>query len=48
LITGLGLITLQNQVIEQVKVQWKHFSLDKSPWEIDDLMWEAYPFLFVG
>jgi hypothetical protein len=28
-------ITLQNRVFAQVKVQWKHFSLEEATWELD-------------
>ena len=39
-------ILLQNRTIEQVKVQWKHLSPDKSTQELESVMWEAYPILF--
>ena len=37
---------LQNRIIGQVKVQWKHLSLDEPTWELESHMWEAYPTLF--
>jgi len=39
---------LQNQAIEQVEVQWKHFRPDEATWEMVDQMRELYPYLFVG
>ena len=38
--------TLQNHMIEQVKVQWKHLGFDEATWEIEEAMWETCPFLF--
>ena len=35
---------IQNQVISQVKVQWKHLELDEATWKLEDAMWEAYHF----
>ena len=37
---------LWNHTIEQVKVQWKHHSLEESTWELESDMREAYPILF--
>ena len=39
--------TLHNQAIGQVKVQWKHQDLNEAVWELEEVMREAYPFLFV-
>ena len=36
-------IMLQNRVIIQVKVQWKHPSLDETTWELEYVMHEAHP-----
>ena len=41
-------ITLQNRTIGQVKVQWKHLSLEEATWELESYMWDAYPILFQG
>jgi hypothetical protein len=37
---------LQNRVITQVKVQWKHFSPEEATWELEDEMMKSYPTLF--
>ena len=39
-------LLLQNPTIRQVKVQWKHLSPNESTWELESVMWEAYPILF--
>ena len=36
---------LRNQVIGQMKVQWKHLGPYQATCELKDAMWEAYPFL---
>ena len=42
-------ITLRNHTIGQVKVQWKHVSLEEATWELESNMWDAmYPILFQG
>ena len=37
---------LQNRVVGQVKVQWKHYGPDEATWEMEDSMQLAHPFLF--
>ena len=37
---------LQNRAIVQIKVQWKHFSLEGATWEMEDKMRQAYPSMF--
>ena len=39
-------LTLRNQSVGQVKVQWKHLSPEDVTWEMESKMWEAYPFVF--
>ena len=39
-------IMLRKQVITQVKVQWKHFSLEEATWEDENFVQEAYLELF--
>ena len=39
-------IFLWNHTIGQVKVQWKHLSLDEETWELESHTQEAYPILF--
>ena len=39
-------ITLRNRTIGQVKVQWKHLSLEEATWQLESKMREAYPNLF--
>ena len=41
-------ILIQNRTIGQVKVQWKHLSLEEATWELESHMQEAYPILFQG
>ena len=41
-------ISLQNRTIGQVKVQWKHLSLEEATWELEIHMRDAYPILFQG
>ena len=41
-------ITLQNRTIFQVKVQWKHLSLEEATWELESNMRDAYLILFQG
>ena len=41
-------ILLWNRTIKQVKVQWKHLSLEEATWELESNMQEAYPYLFHG
>ena len=41
-------ILLWNRTIGQVKVQWKHLSLEEATWEFESHMWDAYPILFQG
>ena len=41
-------ITLWNCTIGQVKVQWKHLSLEEATWELEINMQDAYPILFQG
>ena len=47
-ILGRREITLRNHTIGQVKVQWKHLSLEESTWELESNMRDAYPILFQG
>lgn len=37
---------LQNQVVSQVKVQWKCLGLDETSWELQDVMRKEHPFVF--
>ena len=39
-------LLLRNCTIEQVKVQWKHLSLEEPTWELESDMWETYLILF--
>jgi hypothetical protein len=39
-------LTLQNQAIRQVKVQWRHLSPEEATWEMEDHMRKTYPFIF--
>ena len=39
-------IFLRNHTIGQVKVQWKHLSLEEATWELESQMQDAYPILF--
>ena len=39
-------ISLRNRTIGQVKVQWKHLSLEETTRELESHMWDAYPILF--
>ena len=41
-------ISLRNRTIGQVKVQWKHLSLEEATWELESHMRDAYPILFQG
>ena len=41
-------ITLRNRTIGQVKVQWKHLSLEEATWQLESHMQDAYPILFQG
>ena len=47
-ILGRREITLRNHTIVQVKVQWKHLSLEEAPWELESNMRDACPILFQG
>ena len=47
-ILGRREITLWNRTIGQVKVQWKHLSLEEATWELESKMREAYPNIFQG
>ena len=39
-------LTLRNQVVGQVNVQWKHLSPEEATWEMEGNMREAYSSLF--
>jgi predicted secreted Zn-dependent protease len=39
-------ITLWNRVVTQVKVQWKHFSLEEATWELEGDLRKSHPILF--
>ena len=39
-------ILLWNSVIRQVKVQWKHLSMEEATWELESNMQVAYLGLF--
>ena len=39
-------LLLRNHTIRQVKVQWKHLSLEEATWELESNMQEEYPKLF--
>ena len=41
-------ISFRNRTIGQVKVQWKHLSLEEATWELEIHMRDAYPILFQG
>lgn len=41
-------IMLHYRALDQVKVQWKHFGLEETTWEMTDAMNANDPFLFVG
>jgi len=41
-------ISLRNCTIGQVKVQWKHLTLEEATWELESHMHDAYPILFQG
>ena len=45
-ILGQREITLRNRTIGQVKVQWKHVSLEQATWELEIHLWDAYPIMF--
>ena len=47
-ILGWREITLWNCTIGQVKVQWKHLSLEEATWKLKSHMWDAYRILFLG
>ena len=36
-------IELQNRVVAQVKVQWKHFSPKEATWELEEDLKKSYP-----
>jgi hypothetical protein len=38
--------SLRNQIIAQVKVQWKYFGPNEATWEMEDAMRHAYLMLF--
>ena len=37
---------LQNRVVGQVEVQWKHYGPDEATWELEDAIRLEHPFLF--
>ena len=39
-------LLLRNHTIEQVKVQWRHCSVEEATFELESNMWEAYLVLF--
>ena len=39
-------ITLRNRVVAQVKVQWKHFSLEEATWELEGDLQKSHPSLY--
>ena len=41
-------ITLRNRTIGQVKVEWKHLSLEEATYKLESNMRDAYPILFQG
>ena len=47
-ILGQREITLWNRAFGQVKVQWKHLSLEEATWKLESSMRDAYPILFQG
>ena len=47
-ILQINILMLQNQAIEQVKVQWKHFGPDEATWDMADHMRSMYPSIFIG
>ena len=40
--------SLRDRTIGQVKVQWKHLSLEEATSELESHMQDAYPILFQG
>ena len=46
-ILDLRVVTLQNRYVMQLKVQWKHFTLEEETWELEGSFKEAYPSLFL-
>ena len=47
-ILGRREITLRNRTTGQLKVQWKHLSLEETTWELESNMRDSYPILFQG
>ena len=41
-------ISLWNRTIGQVKLQWKHLSLEEATWELQSHIRDAYLILFQG
>ena len=39
-------ISLQKRALAQVKVQWKHFSLEEATWELEGDLEKYHPILF--
>ena len=39
-------VVLQNKTIKQLKFQWKNYAPKEATWEREDVMKQAYPFLF--
>ena len=39
-------IKLQKHTIVQVKVQWKHYSIEEATWEREEIMRQNFPILF--
>jgi predicted secreted Zn-dependent protease len=39
-------IALRNRVVAQVKVKWKHFSLEEATWELEGDLQKYHPILF--
>ena len=36
-------LLFQNRTVKQVKVQWKHLSLEEASWKLESNIQEAYP-----
>jgi hypothetical protein len=37
---------LRNKTISLVKVLWSNHSVEEASWELEESMWEKYPYLF--
>ena len=37
---------LRRKTVRLVRVLWRHYGVEESTWEREDMMWATYPFLF--